>query len=70
MTISLFDTATPLQAVQERVRNRILEVLDRGVYILGPEVGAFEREFAAYIGVRHAIGVANDTDAITIGLRG
>jgi len=69
MTINLFDTATPLQAIQERVRDRVLEVLDRGVYILGPELNAFEREFADYIGVRHAIGVANGTDAITIALR-
>ena len=44
-------------------------MLERGVYILGPEVEAFEREFAAYLGVRHAIGVANGTDAITIALR-
>ena len=39
------------------------------MYILGPEVEAFERELADYLGVRHAIGVANGTDAITIGLR-
>jgi dTDP-4-amino-4,6-dideoxygalactose transaminase len=44
-------------------------VVERGVYILGPEVQAFEQEFAAYLGVRHAIGVANGTDAIAIGLR-
>ena len=40
-----------------------------GRYILGPEVEAFEREFAAYVGVKHAIGVGNGTDAITIALR-
>ena len=42
---------------------------DAGVFILGPEVEAFEAEFAAYLGVAHAIGVANGTDAITIALR-
>ncbi len=45
------------------------EVIERGDYILGPEVEAFEREFAAYLGVEHVIGVANGTDAITIALR-
>ncbi len=44
-------------------------VLDEGRYILGPEVEAFEAEFAAYLGVRHAVGVANGTDALTIALR-
>ena len=39
------------------------------VYILGPEVEAFEEEFAAYLGARHCVGVANGTDAITIALR-
>ena len=37
--------------------------------MLGPNVQAFEAEFAAYLGVRHVIGVANGTDAITIALR-
>jgi dTDP-3-amino-3,4,6-trideoxy-alpha-D-glucose transaminase len=44
-------------------------VIDRGQFILGPEVEAFEQEFAEFLGVRHVIGVANGTDAITIALR-
>ena len=40
-----------------------------GSYILGPEVEAFEEEFASYLGVRHCIGVANGTDALTIALK-
>lgn len=40
-----------------------------GHYILGPEVEAFESEFAAYLGAGHAIGVASGTDAIEIMLR-
>ena len=40
-----------------------------GRYILGPEVEAFEAEFAAYLGVRHCVGVANGTEALTIALR-
>ncbi len=69
MPIGLFDTETPLLALREQIVERLAEVVERGVYILGPEVKAFEQEFAAYLGVRHAIGVANGTDAITIALR-
>jgi len=53
--------------------DRLSEALDRvargGRYILGPEVEAFEEEFARYLGVRHCIGVANGTDALTIALK-
>ena len=69
MPIPLFDTDTPLEPLRDQLRDRIVEVVDRGVYILGPEVRAFEDEFAAYLGARHVIGVGNGTDAITIGLR-
>jgi dTDP-3-amino-3,4,6-trideoxy-alpha-D-glucose transaminase len=52
---------------------RLAEALGRLVpgerFILGPEVEAFEAEFARYLGVRHCIGVANGTDAIAIALR-
>jgi dTDP-4-amino-4,6-dideoxygalactose transaminase len=48
----------------------VARALDSGWYILGREVGAFEAEFAAYIGVPHAIGVANGTDAVALSLRG
>ena len=68
--IPLFDTATPLAPLRARARRaRSRAVLDSGRYILGPEVEAFEREFAAYLGVRHVVGVANGTDALTIALR-
>jgi dTDP-4-amino-4,6-dideoxygalactose transaminase len=61
--------ATSLARYHERLAGRLVEVAAGGRYILGPEVAAFEQEFAAYCGVRHCIGVANGTDAITIALR-
>jgi dTDP-4-amino-4,6-dideoxygalactose transaminase len=69
MAVPLFDTTTPLEPLRAEIRSAIVEALDRGNYILGPEVEAFERELAAYLGVEHVVGVGNGTDAITIALR-
>jgi dTDP-4-amino-4,6-dideoxygalactose transaminase len=56
-------------AHQAEIDSAIQRVLNSGWYILGREVESFEQEFAAYIGVRHAIGVANGTDALELSLR-
>jgi dTDP-3-amino-3,4,6-trideoxy-alpha-D-glucose transaminase len=69
MTVPLFDTSAPLTALREQLRAAVNRVLDSERYILGPEVQAFEREFAEYCGTSHAVGVANGTEAITIALR-
>jgi UDP-N-acetyl-3-dehydro-alpha-D-glucosamine 3-aminotranferase len=69
VTIPLFDTETPLAPLRGALLDRAAAVLNGGRYVLGPEVEAFESEFADYLGVRHVIGVANGTDAITIALR-
>jgi dTDP-3-amino-3,4,6-trideoxy-alpha-D-glucose transaminase len=69
MAVPLFDTSAPLAGLREELRGAVERVLDSERYILGPEVSAFEREFASYCGAEHAVGVANGTDAITIALR-
>jgi len=69
MPVPLFDTATPLAAVDAEIRAKVTAILDSGAFVLGPEVKAFEEEFAAYTGTRHAVGVANGTDAIALALR-
>jgi dTDP-4-amino-4,6-dideoxygalactose transaminase len=56
-------------AHQLEIDQAIRRVLDGGTYILGKEVAAFEQEFARYLGVQHAIGVASGTDALHIALR-
>jgi dTDP-4-amino-4,6-dideoxygalactose transaminase len=61
--------ATSLEPHWERIEERLSAVARSRQYILGPELAAFEEEFAAYLGVGHAIGVGNGTDAITIALR-
>lgn len=69
VTISLFEISGPLRPLRAELHARVAAVIDDGHYILGPEVSAFEREFAEYLGVRHVVGVANGTDALTIALR-
>lgn len=69
MPVPLFDTETPLADLRPTILERVAEVIRGGRFILGPEVGAFEQELADYVGVAHAIGVANGTDALTIAAR-
>jgi dTDP-3-amino-3,4,6-trideoxy-alpha-D-glucose transaminase len=69
MAVGLFDTRTPLEPLRDELKAAIERVVSSGSYILGPEVSAFEAEFAGYCGARHGVGVANGTDAITIALR-
>jgi dTDP-3-amino-3,4,6-trideoxy-alpha-D-glucose transaminase len=61
--------ATNLEPYNDRLAEAIARVIPTRQFILGPEVEAFEREFAEYLGVEHCIGVANGTDALTIALR-
>jgi dTDP-4-amino-4,6-dideoxygalactose transaminase len=51
------------------VREAIARVTNRAWYVLGPEVEAFEREFALACGAPHAVGVGNGTDALALVLR-
>src|ERR687896_1356958 len=69
MGVPLFDTRTPLAPLREAIDAKLAEVIDGSRFILGPEVDAFERELAGYLGARHAVGVANGTDALTLALR-
>jgi dTDP-4-amino-4,6-dideoxygalactose transaminase len=65
----------PFQPIAEYHAHRgeidaaIQRVLAGGWYILGKEVDAFEREFAAELGAAHAVGVGNCTDALVLALR-
>jgi dTDP-3-amino-3,4,6-trideoxy-alpha-D-glucose transaminase len=61
--------ASSLEPYHDRLGEALERVARSGRYILGPEVTAFEEEFARYLGVRHCVGVANGTDALTIVLR-
>ncbi|WP_287963219.1 DegT/DnrJ/EryC1/StrS family aminotransferase [Alcanivorax sp.] len=55
--------------LRKGIDNAISGVLERGCYLGGDEVAAFEREFAEFCGSRHCVAVGNGTDALEIGLR-
>ncbi len=70
MNIPLINLQRQHEQLRDVIHFAIDNVMDRNDYILGSEVDAFEKEFAAYCGVKHCIGVANGLDALTLALRG
>jgi dTDP-4-amino-4,6-dideoxygalactose transaminase len=56
-------------AHKSEIDSAVRRVLDRGWYILGEEVKAFEAEFAAYIGVEHGVGVGSGTEGLHLALK-
>jgi dTDP-4-amino-4,6-dideoxygalactose transaminase len=69
LKLPLFASRASLEPLLPEIAERQRAVLESGRYILGPEVEAFESEFASYLGADHCVGVANGTDAIAIALR-
>lgn len=66
--IPLMDPQAEYYALKKEIDEAMIKVAESGRYILGLNVEAFEKEFASYIGVKHAVGVASGTDALRIGL--
>lgn len=67
--IALMNVARQYQSIKEEIDAVMQEVMQSGNYINGINVKNFEEKFATYIGVNHAIGVGNGTDALVIALR-
>jgi dTDP-3-amino-3,4,6-trideoxy-alpha-D-glucose transaminase len=64
--IPLVDVKAQYEPLLPRIREAIEGVLTSGEFILGPNVAAFEREAADYLGVKESVGVANGTDALVL----
>jgi dTDP-3-amino-3,4,6-trideoxy-alpha-D-glucose transaminase len=64
--VPLVDVRSQYASLIPQILERIEAVLESGKLILGPNVAAFEEEAAGYLGVPHAIGVANGTDALVL----
>jgi len=66
--IPLIDVKAQYERLIPQIQERIGEVVESGTFILGPNVEAFEREAADYLGVSRTVGVANGTDALVLAL--
>jgi dTDP-4-amino-4,6-dideoxygalactose transaminase len=64
MNVPFVDLKAQYASIKGEVLDAIAQVLDGMQLNLGPNVQAFEKEFAAYTGVKHAIGVGSGTDAL------
>ncbi|MCT9002627.1 DegT/DnrJ/EryC1/StrS family aminotransferase [Microbacterium memoriense] len=70
MTVPFIDLAAQQAEIVEEVLPVWRRQLASAAFIGGPEVEAFEREYADYIGVEHVVGVSNGTDALELAYRG
>lgn len=68
LRITLADPAGEYRLLRDEIDEAVGRVMASGRYILGPEVEAFEKEAARYLGVPHAVGVSSGTDAIQAAL--
>ncbi|MEM8955461.1 MAG: DegT/DnrJ/EryC1/StrS family aminotransferase [Verrucomicrobiota bacterium] len=66
--MEFIDLKSQQARIREALDERIAGVLEHGRYILGPEVGELEGRLAAYVGVRHCLGVSSGTDALLIAM--
>jgi dTDP-4-amino-4,6-dideoxygalactose transaminase len=68
MTVPLLDLKAQYATIKTEIDEAVLRVLASATYVLGPEVDAFEKEFAARHNVRHAVAVNTGTSALHVGL--
>lgn len=62
--MQFIDLKAQYQLIEQDVRARIDRVLAHGQYIMGPEIGELEEQLAAFVGVRHCVGLSSGTDAL------
>jgi len=68
MNIPMVDLKGQYLTLKDEIDSAVLEGLSATQFILGPNVQAFEKEAADYLGVKHAVGVASGTDALHLAL--
>ncbi len=67
--VPILELKSQYSKIQDEIEGAVLRALRSTRYILGPEVEAFESEFAAYQGVEFAVGVGSGTEALHLALR-
>src|SRR5205807_4698648 len=65
----LVDLKAQYATIRDEVRDAIDDVLESMQLTIGPNVKAFDQEFASYIGTKHSIGVGSGTDALQLAIR-
>jgi dTDP-4-amino-4,6-dideoxygalactose transaminase len=68
--VPFVDLGPSSEAVRQRVLERVADTIERGDFLNGAAVADFERQFAAYCGVEHCVGVSSGLDALRIALQG
>lgn len=68
MSVPFLDLGAAYRELKSEIDEAVHRVLSSGYYILGPEVEAFEQEFADFCGVKECVGVANGLDALHLAL--
>ena len=66
--IPFVDLKAQYHSIKPEIDAAVVQVLENGQFVLGPEVAAFEEEFAAYCRARYAIGVNSGTSALHLAL--
>src|SRR5690606_29139857 len=68
MSIPFLDVGATWRELRNDIQAAVERVLDSGFYIGGPELEAFERDYALYVAADHAVGVGNGLNALRLSL--
>lgn len=69
MGVSILNLTRQYELIRDRIEKAVIEQMSSGMYIGGSAVGEFEKKFADYIRVKHAVAVNSGTDALVIAMK-
>jgi len=69
MQVPFVDLRAQFAALRDEIAPRVQRVMEDASFILGPDVGRFEENFARYVGARHCVGVESGTAALQLALQ-
>ena len=68
MPVPFFDLKRQIKRIRPEINAAVKQVIDSGIFILGPQVAALEEEMATFCGTKYAVAVASGTDALHLAL--
>jgi UDP-2-acetamido-2-deoxy-ribo-hexuluronate aminotransferase len=66
--VDFIDLSTQQKRVRKKIEKRLINILNHGKYIMGPEVSELEEDLSSYVGVKHCLTCSSGTDALLIPL--